>query len=337
MRSATVRRMSDCPTIQSTLDMSLSLGLSLKAAESVFFRLARSRVIFPKARARRGVTSMSSSMLPVCDFLYDTLFYSSKLSPRKNPNGQWPLGTSLRPCAEYHKYPLKGSGLVPMSVSNAIAEFTASESMRLELPLVMLSAPRISAVHELWSELLGSATGLPEPCHIPVSTVEHENTQLVWHRRSAKHPDKNLTLCKWEGDCAACDLSDNQGPLPVYLSVTEQEAFDETGIVPDNAHFCLLCIRRDAQVMCLVNQKIVTDPCSQTGRGCFAVPPFQNLVDVVGGYRHEALGVRATEQMVLPVNIVGVSGALRVRYNPFDDRFFVDQGPIIYGASPLNG
>ena len=133
---------------------------------------------------------------------------------------------------------------MPTSVINALQEFTSSESMRLDLPLVNLDSVELSTVHAAWSQTLGNATGLPQEMHIPVSTVEHENTQLMWNRKSKKHPSKLVPLCKWDCDCAATELGDHQGPLPVYLSVTEQEEFDVTGNVPENSHFCLLCIRR---------------------------------------------------------------------------------------------
>lgn len=67
------------------------------------------------------------------------------------------------------------------------------------------------------------------------------------------------------------------------------------------------------------------------------VPPFQNLVDVMGGYHRSALGVCATEQMIMPVNIVGVSGQLSVRYDVFKEQFYIDQGNIVYGCASLNG
>ena len=66
------------------------------------------------------------------------------------------------------------------------------------------------------------------------------------------------------------------------------------------------------------------------------VPPFQNLVDVMGGYHRSALGVCATDQSVMPANIVGVSGSLKVKYDPFNDIFYIDQGSIVYGSQPLN-
>lgn len=294
------------------------------------------------AASTSDAVSAPGAVLPVCDMLYDTLFYTSKTAPRKNPNGRWPLGTAIRPPGDgpsAHKYPLLSDRdePVPQSVSNAIAEFTASESMRLNLPLIASQSTVLDTVHAAWDVALGRCTGLPEPCHIPISTVEHESSQLAWHRYSASHPKVELPLCKWESDCAVLMYPDNQGPLPVYLSASEQDQFDATGVVPENAHFCLLCIRRDAQVVCLVNRQAVVNPAVQTGRMCFAVPPFQNLVDVMGGYHRSSMGVHATEQMVMPVNIVGMSGALRVQYDTVADRFYIDQGPIVYGAPALNG
>lgn len=283
---------------------------------------------------------MEETILPPWDVLFDALFYSNKLNPRRNPNGKWPLGVSVRPASFSNKYPLsmlskqeEEKSELPQSVVNALNEFTSTESMRMHLPLINAESVILSTVHAAWNSNLGNATGLREPCHIPVSTVEHENEQLVWGRTSKQFPNVKLPLCKWEMDCSALSLGDNQGPLPLYLSVSEQEMFDKTGNVPENSHFCLLCVRRDAQVLCLVNQKAVTNSGVQTGRGFFAVPPFQNLVDVMGGYCRSSLGVCATEQMVMPVNIVGVSGTLQVRYNPFKNVFYIDQGSIVYGST----
>jgi hypothetical protein len=305
-------------------------------------RLSASAASAASAAREAGPSAAASAVLPVCDMLYDTLFYSSKIKPHLNPNGKWPLGTAIRPSTtgpSAHKYPLfiGSSDTVPQSVTNAIAEFTASESMRLNLPLVSTHSVTLDTVHAAWDDILGTCTGQPEPCHIPISTVEHESSQLTWHRCSATHPTKVVSLCRWENDCQVLDYPDNQGPLPVYLSASEQDKFDATGIMPDNAYFCLLCIRRDAQVICTTNRNTLVNSALQTGRQFFAVPPFQNLVDVMGGYHRSALGVNATEQMVMPVNIVGVSGALRVRYDSVADRFYIDQGAIVYGAPPLNG
>lgn len=56
----------------------------------------------------------------------------------------------------------------------------------------------------------------------------------------------------------------------------------------------------------------------------------------MGGYHRSSLGVCATEQSIIPANIVGVSGSLKVMYDPFTDVFYIDQGNIVYGSTSLN-
>ena len=160
---------------------------------------------------------------------------------------------------------------------------------------------------------------------MPVSTVEHENTQLRWGRK--------LPLCAFGCECDGHLLRNSPGPLHVYLSVSEQEKFDSDGTVPTGALFCLLCIRRDAQALYLAHRAALGTTVSASGRPTFCVPPFVNLVDVPGGYVRSAIAVPADACGDMPVQIVGVASTLTVVTDAFTGEKYVDQGAIVFGAS----
>ena len=54
------------------------------------------------------------------------------------------------------------------------------------------------------------------------------------------------------------------------------------------------------------------NPMAEIGRAQMTVPPFQNMVNQPGGYRHSALALTPESQTSLGVSVVGTSGALRL-------------------------
>lgn len=121
------------------------------------------------------------------------------------------------------------------------------------------------------------------------------------------------------------------------MTPSQQVEFDTKGIAPDGPHFCLLCMRRDAQALYLAYKNCLTNTQLQLGRHVFAIPPFQNICDAPGGYCKWAMGVQPENFMPLPVYIVGVSATLESKYNPLTNVWFVDQGAIVYGAKAQDG
>ena len=82
----------------------------------------------------------------------------------------------------------------------------------------------------------------------PISTVEHETTQLEWDR-------KGVPICVSQQECEALNLTG--APLPIYLSNEEEELFKSTGSCPGIPRFCLLCIRRDAHALSMLRPQFL--------------------------------------------------------------------------------
>jgi len=208
------------------------------------------------------------------DVLYDGLYYAQKSAPRLT-NGKWPLSASLLP----DKTQVTNISTSPPSVSKTLLEFTSQDAMRLNLPVTCEQPIVVNTMHEVWKRTLDNGTRAAEMnMSIPISTVEHENTQLQWNRVAKAHTATPVPTCKYGTECDACLLENSPGPLQVYLSVECQDRFDATGNIPDEAMFCLMCIRRDAQAVYMMHASAVTNSEIQTGRVAFVVPPFQNLV-----------------------------------------------------------
>lgn len=176
----------------------------------------------------------------------------------------------------------------------------------------------------------------------PVSTVTHENKQLVWGRAG-------LPLCESGRDCTARMLPGAviNGELPCYLYPEEQIAYEAGGIDAiksqlkmSSPRFCLLCIRAMAETTKLAAEALKTGS-SQTFTSHVVAPPFCNLVDVIDGYRESALAVRPTDMcMAGGISLCGVSRGLAVRFNKMGGdggQWFVHQtDEIVYkpGAPP---
>lgn len=253
-------------------------------------------------------------------FAADALYYSSKAHPH-SVAGKWGRSAAVAPAAA-----AKGAVELPPSAETAILEFTADEVARLQLPVAL---PRIGVgeVHRAWqAALLASTPAGAAGLHVPISTVEHENVQLGWDR-------PGVPLCRFGAECDAGLLAGAPGPLPVYLSIAEQDRYDDTGELPQGALFCLLCIRRDCQALYLAHRSAAGGALAP-GRPTFCVPPFQNLVDCPGGYVEQALAVPPHDRGVVPMAIVGVSPAISVMTNPYTGTKHIDQAGIVYGARP---
>jgi len=170
----------------------------------------------------------------------------------------------------------------------------------------------------------------------PLTTVEHDNQQLYWGRVSARHPDKKVHMCingSEEGGvympCFAHTLPGNQGALQMWLSVSQQNLFDETGELPPRGP-CLLCIRKGLQKLVMIHGT-ETNMMRMSGKR-LVVPPFAILVDQPGGYSSQYCITPANSQVVttpFPVN----AGTLLVRTNETGTQWYVDQGELVYNVT----
>ena len=158
------------------------------------------------------------------------------------------------------------------------------------------------------------------PACIPVSTVEHDRTQLVWN-----DPDH---LCASGAACAAAALPFAPGPLPFYTLPGLDRANAE------GPRFCLLCIRADCAAVCTMYDSVVRHSQAELGRAAVALAPFQNLVNVPNGYRDHVLGVKPAQHIFAPVAVVGVDFPMHVREST-DGVKYVDQTAAEWTQHPF--
>lgn len=281
------------------------------------------------------------AVLSVADMVLDTLHYTNKLYPQRQGNGLYPVGITLKPTDGIHKQLQLPKTTQPLQIApskaRAIQELVSIDGYQANLPPFHLSSKLlVSKMAEAWTRVqpVGNVVLTLEDqtvlnTSVCISTVDHENIQLQWGRTSLSEPSIAVPVCSYQDECAANTLCGTQGPLGCYLTPLQQEAFDQTAVLPEPPYFCLLCIRRDVHAFQLV-QSTVTNTHMCAGRGVFVIPPFQNLVDVPGGYCASAMATTADMLMPIPVNICGVSGTLTVRYDTLASRWFIDQGSIVY-------
>lgn len=203
-----------------------------------------------------------SKVLPPHAFLYDLVHYYGKLAPTPLKTGKWPLGATLRPSHLGKRYaalapngnvesipgvftaPLKKqqSGrsnaakkttktLAP-SVAAALLDFTKNDCYKTDLNLFNSgTSTHTELMEEAWRKALEvtsvRCTDTQTDCHIPISTVEHENTQLIWGRVSTS-TGVAVDECSYGADCDAHKIRANQGPLQRYMTPSEQQHFDKT-------------------------------------------------------------------------------------------------------------
>jgi len=302
-----------------------------------------------------------SKVLPPHTFLADSVHYMTKIKPYKQ--GIWPLGASLRPDNIARRYPAAGKPihdenspeslpglqikknkrtsaaksqqlkpLISPSICNAVLKFVQNDCYKTNLNLFSIAEDvQTELMQEAWERGLDVASSKVDKisCHIPVSTVEHDNSQLVWGRTSFTS-GALVNSCSHEEECDSLKLRGNQGPLQRYMSPEEQLLFDSTGTHPSAPDFCLLCIRRDIHAAYLAYSATIINSTRQLDRPTFVIPPFQNLVDCPGGYKLDAMGVTPSSFTAIPLHVCGVNGSLSVNYDPHNKIFYIDQGPIIF-------
>ena len=172
----------------------------------------------------------------------------------------------------------------------------------------------------------------------PVSSVTHENKQLVYGR-------PGLPLCGSGCDCAARSLPGGAvlGPLPVYLYPEQQILYETAGaeaikdtLAASQPNFCLLCIRLVAQTTKLAAEAA---GCGVRRGGAQGVvyPPFTNLVNEVDGYRQSAMVITPDDVCIAGgVFICGSTKGLSVRFNKIANSWFIQQSAeIVYTPEPF--
>jgi hypothetical protein len=281
--------------------------------------------------------SAPSAVLDPTDLLFDMLHYHHKCHPAPSATGLWPLGTTCAPEPKGKSTAGNTSAIPPLiapSKAAILRDFAAIDGYQTHLPLFKPhTRAAVALLREAWQRALpggshATSETVPPPdlSTIPLSTVEHDNTQLRWHR-------PGVPLCDYGDECDALSLYGNQGPLHAYLTPAQQQAFDgPTQHLPEGPYFCLLCIRRDLHALHLAHAATCHPTLQTNGRPVLVLPPFQNIVDAPGGYIRSAMvnGAEGGSFLPVPVSVVGVSGTLTVKYDPVAKRWFIDQGAIIY-------
>ena len=270
----------------------------------------------------------------------DYLFWTQHVHPRACPEN-WPAGKVSSHVSVERVLKRKGGSGADAGHSSRFFGRPTSESVQAKLDSVLRMTesdawttrlPFVSCVDDdddrtpLWTAALrGVSWSEDAPClDAPVSTSVHEDSQLYYNRAG-------VPTCSLGEHCAAVLYPGHQGPLPIYLTPTEQMVHEKTGKCGnDDPHAsCLLCIRRDLHGANLAMQALLPNAGRQIHRSAVMPSPFANLVDVPGGYKRAAMSVVASP-LFGGTNVVGVSGELRVNYDPSHNggSFFFDQRAI---------
>lgn len=164
------------------------------------------------------------TVLPPHALAFDILHYANKIKPLPLSNNKWPLGASGVPqsvrCASKSSGKQKTSGapkiVLAPSVARSLSDFTKSDSYQTQLNLFSVNeGPVDTLIQDAWKcaiEACSVKGPSGESCHVPVSTVEHENTQLVWGRTS-ESTGQLVDTCCYGKDCEALRLRASPGPL----------------------------------------------------------------------------------------------------------------------------
>jgi len=208
-------------------------------------------------------------------------------------------------------------------VAQALCDLVAGVGYDAVLPFVRFSQP-YNPEGIVASVLQGLVPKVSPAALIPISGAKHECGQLRYNRPVPK--------CANGSDCEGAKLPGAPGPLCVYCTPAEANA----GVHPPAPAFCLLCIRHDAAA--LVKTLSVVSSSSQGLYGAaVALPPFQNTVNQVDGYKSQYLGVSPIHSFVFtPISIVGPC-PVKVEYDEEQGGFYVDQSEAIYFEDRLNG
>lgn len=184
--------------------------------------------------------------------------------------------------------------------ASRLAEYL-SASIRGSAPLIFSDRPRDipTAFDGVVPSALGimvkaggadvaASDGPAEGVAVCISTFTHELKQLRYNR-------PGVPLCQQGHDCVARQIPGAAmlGPLPIYLTPTEQVELETTGLNRESIRDsmprqCLLCIRR--MVDCVRMACEHASALDGVGRN-FVRAPFTNPVGV-DGYRDAAIGVR---------------------------------------------
>ena len=236
---------------------------------------------------------------------------------------------------------------LPPSVVHSISNMLNRDLFTTDLPIFVPSQSSVfRSIGELWYESLNHVTDLPASKidHTPfeesisLSTVEHDNTQLQWGRKSRNYPDVCLPMCQFgeEGDCDALRLEFNQGPLHPYMSIAEEQEFQEHGKIKQGP--CLMCWRAMAHSMQIANRNRVFRCDKEDALKCAL--PARVLVDKPGGYHRSAVVTPLDAPICAP--FCKSTGTLKVKHDNSHglnfSGWYIDQGGIVFGgfASPLN-
>lgn len=170
---------------------------------------------------------------------------------------------------------------------------------------------------------------------LPLTTVEHDNSQLMWNRCSLKFKDRKVPLCIQAGDygrCAGSKIQGSPGPLHMYMSKLEQELFDNQGVLSKEEGPCLLCIRETLTELVLLNGNVQNNFSANV-----VVPPFNILIDQPGGYSKQYCLTPDVSPLIGAPFPKG-TGALTVCTDELNTKWYIDQGPMVYNApeNPLN-
>ena len=209
----------------------------------------------------------------------------------------------------------------PPSVAEALLEITVNYSYESQLSLVQFGEgdePR---------ELVAAAIATQERvqsvkpgARIPVSGALHECKQLRYNRPGPE--------CASGCECAGASLPGSPGPLKVYQTPAEAKA----EVFPPAPAFCLLCIRHDAAALAKTLTAVVSASEAGLYKAAMVLPPFQNKVGVVDGYKPEVLGVTPAHSFVFtPIAIAGPNtDLLSVEYDEeLHGGFYVDQQALM--------
>ena len=236
---------------------------------------------------------------------------------------------------------------LPPSVVHSISNMLNRDLFTTDLPIFVPSQSSVfRSIGELWYESLNHVKDLParKIDHTPfeesisLSTVEHDNTQLQWGRKSRNYPDVCLPMCQFgeEGDCDALRLEFNQGPLHPYMSIAEEQEFQEHGKIKQGP--CLMCWRAMAHSMQIANRNRVFRCDKEDALKCAL--PARVLVDKPGGYHRSAVVTPLDAPICAP--FCKSTGTLKVKHDNSHglnfSGWYIDQGGIVFGgfASPLN-
>jgi len=203
---------------------------------------------------------------------------------------------------------------------------TASEYFHSDLPSTR-AIEDAEQIVPLWTAAINSLSEQVEcvPVHISLST--HDDHMLRYGR--------DVPLCALGLQCIARTYPGNQGPLPIYVSPSVQQAIDDGCKPPPfpSTSACLLCIRRDVHSAVLSWNAMVPDQAAAIRKMPMIPPPFVNLVDVPGGYHAKYIVGNPTSAAFGSASIVGVTGEITVRIDVRTKEFYFDQSKLVFSPN----